>query len=281
MKKVAVIILNYKVKNQAIKCVRSVQKSDYQNIEIIVVDNNSDDGISEEIKKISGVKFIQNQENLGYTGGNNIGIKKALEGGADYVFILNPDTELNKTAISALVDCAEKESAGIVGPKILFEDQKTIWHAGGIFNKENVLGTHRGLDEKDYGQYEKVEEVDYISGAAVLVQRDVFKKVGLFDEKYFLYYEDSDFCFRAKQAGFKILYIPQAVVYHRNAQSTGLGSALQDYYITRNRMLLASKFLPFRTRFALFREVVKNLGNPVKRQAWWDFITGNLGKGSR
>lgn len=280
MKKVSVIILNFKVCEQAIKCAESVRASDYENLEVIIVDNNSQDGIDEAAKKLPWVVFIQSGDNLGYTGGNNLGIKQALKDGADYVFILNPDMVIDKKAISFLVKAVERDELGIVGPKVLFADKKTIWFAGGTFDKANVLGSHRGVDEEDQGQYNQEEETDYVTGGAIFVQSQVFEKIGFFDDEYFLYYEDSDFCFRAKKAGFKVVYVPSAVVYHANAQSSGLGSLLQDYYITRNRMLFASKFLPLRTRFALFREAVKNITFPMRRLALFDFLRNNLGKGS-
>lgn len=279
MKKVAVVILNYRVRDLTVKCIKSVLKSDYKNIEVIVVDNASFDGIAEEIKKYKDVIFIQSEKNLGYTGGNNLGIKKALDNQADYVFILNPDTTITKDTIDILLARAEQYKADIVGPKIYFEDSKKIWYAGGIFDTNNVLGSHKGVDEPDTKKYDKDEETDYVTGAAMLVRKHVFEKIGLFDERYFLYYEDSDFCFRAKQAGFKIMYIFQSVVYHKNAQSTGLGTPLQDYYITRNRMLFASKFLSLRTRFALLREAVRNLSSKPRRKAFFDFLLGNFGKG--
>lgn len=277
--KVIVIILNFKVKALTIKCVESVKKSTYP-VKIIVVDNKSEDGLDLEINKFKDVEFIQTGKNLGFTGGNNFGIKKALANGADLVLILNPDTTTNKDCIKNLVEGMEEIGAGVVGPKIYFKDEKTIWYAGGVMDKLNVLGKHRGVDQKDQGQYEKVIETDYVSGAAMMVKREVFENVGLFDERYFLYYEDSDFCERAKKTGYKIMYLPKAMVYHANAQSAGLGSPLQDYYITRNRMLYAKKFLPLRTQLALLREALKNLGNPNRRLALWDFLTGNLGKGS-
>ncbi len=277
MKKVGVVILNYKVREQTIKCVDSVRQSTYQNLEIIVVDNNSQDQIEIDLKD---VRFIQTGENRGYSGGNNIGIKKALDLGCDYIFVLNPDTVIEKDTIKILVETAEKENAGIVGPKIYFKNNKTIWYAGGIFDKANVLGHHRGMDEKDEGRYDKVEETDFVTGAAIMIKKEVLEKVGLFDEKYFLYLEDVDLCLRAKKAGFKILYIPGAEVFHENAKSTGLGSPIQDYYITRNRMYFASKYLPLRTRFALFREGVKNIKTPARRKALIDFLSHKLGKGN-
>ena len=280
IKKVAVIILNFKVKEEIKKCIRSVQSSTYTNIEIIVVDNYSKDNLEKEISSFNNVYFYQNNKNIGYTGGNNIGIKLALNLGVDYILVLNPDTTIDKTCIENLVGGMEKNHAGIVGPKIYFSGTRTIWYAGGVMDLANVIGCHRGVDEKDLGQYDRPEETDYVTGAAILVKPEVIKKVGLFDENFFLYYEDSDFCIRAKKAGFKIFYIPSAIVYHDNAKSSGLGSPLQDYFITRNRMLYSAKHLKLRTRFALFREAVRNMGNPVRRLAFFDFLIGNFGKGS-
>jgi len=275
--KIAVIILNFKVKNLILKCIESVKQSTFKDLEIVVVDNSPQEGLGVLIDK--DITYLPN-ENTGYTGGNNLGIKEALKGSTDYVFILNPDTEIEKDTIRILKETAEKENAGIIGSKILFSDKKTIWYAGGILDRNNVIGKHRGVDELDKGQYDSLSETDYVTGAALFASKEVFEKVGLFDEKYFLYYEDSDLSRRAKDAGFKVLYQPKAIVYHENAQSTGLGSPLQDYFITRNRMLYASKFLPFRTRFALFREALRNLDKPMRRLALWDFLTGNFGKGS-
>lgn len=284
MDKVAVIILNYNLKDLTLKCLNSVLESSHKNILPMVVDNNSEDGILESVKKYPEVEFIQAGNNLGYTGGNNLGIKKALENSSDFIFILNPDTEITKDTIKNLLDAAKKYGDGIYGPKIYFsakkQNSKTIWFAGGKFDKANVLGSHIGVDEKDTGKYEKDTDVDFVTGAAMFVSKEVFEKVGLFDERYFLYYEDSDFCFRAKKESFKIRYIPSSVVYHNNAKATGLGSPLQDYYITRNRMLFASKFLSLRTQFALLREALKNIAKTVKRKAFFDYFLGNFGKGN-
>ena len=280
MKKVAVVILNFKVKDEVIECVQSVESSTYKNVEIIVVDNNSDDGIDEAIKKFAEVDFIQNQENLGYTGGNNMGIKRALYKKADYVFILNPDTVIEKRSIENLVKVADKGDGGICGPKILFGDKETIWYGGGIIDLDNILGIHRGMDEKDKGQYDRVEETEFVSGAAMFIKAQVFNKIGFFDNQYFLYLEDMEFCFRAKKEGVGIIYIPQAIVYHKNAKSTGLGSPLQDYYISRNRLLFAFKYLSWRKRLVLLKHIILTSYFSTRRQALTDFLIGNLGKGS-
>lgn len=279
-KKIAVVILNYKLRELTLKCVESVRKSSYKNLEIIVVDNSMDDSLAEELKKKKEVSYVSSGQNLGYSGGNNLGIKKALEDMADYAFILNPDTIIEKDAISILLKKATLYNASILSPKIYFANSNIIWYAGGKFDKANVLGNHIGVDQEDKSQFNDDKEVDFATGAAMFVSTDVFKKIGLFDEKYFLYYEDSDLCFRAKKSGFKIMYIADAVVYHENAKSTGLGSPIQDYYITRNRQLFASKFLSFRTQFALFREAIRNIKIKSKRKALKDYLLRRFGKGS-
>ncbi len=277
---VAIVILNFKVKAATLKCVKSVLKSDYSSLQVVVVDNNSQDEVKEALPKDNQITFIQTGANLGYTGGNNRGIQEALSLGADYVFVLNPDTEIEKTTVSALIQGIEETKAGIAGPKILFDDRKTIWFAGGLFDSNNILGNHRGVDEEDNGQYDETGETEYVTGGAMMITRQVLEKIGLFDERYFLYYEDSDLCWRAKIAGFKLMYIPSAVVFHANAQSTGIGSPLQDYFITRNRLLFGSKFSSLRTRFALLREALRNVSNPTRRLALFDFLLGRFGKGS-
>jgi GT2 family glycosyltransferase len=280
MHKVAVVILNYKVADLVLKCVDSVKNSSYQEKLIIVVDNNSNDHLADKLQLSKELIFIQSKENSGYTGGNNLGIKEALKQKADYILVLNPDTEVEKDTIKILVEKAEKLEVGILCPKIYFSDSKTIWFAGGIMDYANVLGSNRGVDEEDTGQFDKDEEMDLVTGACMLVRAEVFEKIGLFDENYFLYYEDTDFCFRAKKAGFKIMYIHNAIVYHKNAQTTKLGSPLQDYFITRNRMLFASKFLSFRTKFALVREAFRNIKIAARRRALVDYLSGSFGKGS-
>lgn len=279
MIKVGVVILNYKVLEKVKACLSSVFKSDYENLQVYVLDNNSHDGSDEYFSSKNEVKFYQTDKNLGYSGGNNIGIDLALKDNCQAIFILNPDTEIEPTTVTRLVKALET-GVGIAGPKIFFSNSKKIWYAGGIFDSANVLGSHRGVNEEDHGQFNELAETDYVTGAAMMVKREVFERIGILDDNYFLYYEDTDFCLRAKKAGFKIVYAPAAVVYHENAQSTGIGSSLQDYFITRNRLLLARKFLPFRTQFALIREAIRNLAKPIRRQAFFDFLLGNLKGGS-
>src|SRR3990167_6443495 len=295
MMKIAVVVLNYYGLQETQSCLRSLRKIKKNNIEveIIVVDNNSTDGSQITLPKERDIKFMQNEKNLGFSGGNNRGIKYALEKNVDYVLILNNDTVVDE---NFLVNLVINKNADISSPKIYFEKGfefhkdrykekqlgKVIWYAGGNIDWQNIIGKHIGVDEVDKSQFSKSREVDFATGACMLVAREVFEKIGLFDEKYFLYLEDMDFCLRAKRASFQVKYIASATVWHKNAASSGgSGSELQDYYITRNRLLFAFKFAKLKTKFAVLKQVIKLAKLSVKRDALIDFLTFKFGKNSR
>ncbi len=277
--KIAIVVVSYKVEKDLLACLSSLKKLSPGGDEtkIFVIDND----------KI----------NLGFAGGNNSGIKQALAWGADFVLILNPDTLADNNLIKEFLgEIRDKPKVGIAGPKIYFapgyefhkdrydkkDRGKVIWWAGGEIDWKNVMTKHVGVDEIDGGQFNIAGETETIPGTAMFIHREVFTKVGFFDEKYFLYFEESDFCQRVKQAGFKLWYVPKAVIWHKNAQSSGVGSVLQDYYITRNRLLFGLKYAPLRSKFNLLEEAVKLLfiGRPWQRRGVFDFFFGKLGKGS-
>lgn len=293
--KLAIVILNFNGLDDTLACLDSIRKlkADGINLETIVVDNFSSDGSQEALPKIKDIVFIQNQDNLGYAGGNNVGMKYALRRDADAVLILNNDTIVDSELVLNLI--AALDRADLISPKIYFAKGyefhkfrysskdlgKVIWSAGGEIDWSNVLGKHLGVDEVDRGQFKTGKQITFATGACIFVKREVFEKIGYFDEKYFLYLEDMDFCVRAKKAGFKIIFEPSAVAWHKNASSSGgSGSPLQDYFITRNRLLFAFKFASLRTKFALFRQVLRQIKSPIKRRALVDFLTFNFGKGS-
>ena len=293
--KIAIVVLNYNGKENTLACINSIKKLNKSNykVKLIVVDNASNDGSSEALSKIKDIMLVKNDKNLGYSGGNNIGIKHALSLGSEYILILNNDTIVEKSLIINLINSAKK--GDIVSPKIYFakgfefhknrykkEDLgKVIWYAGGKIDWQNVIGIHIGVDEVDHGQFSKRLEINLATGACILIRRQVFKKIGFFDEKYFLYLEDMDFCVRAKRAGFKIIFEPKAILWHKNASSGGgSGSGLQDYYISRNRLLFATKYAKARTKFAVFKQILSQINSPIKRKALIDFVTFNFGKGS-
>lgn len=291
---ITVIVLNYKGTQDTIDCVNSVTASSLEEgiyLEIIVVENGSNDGSKEKLRDLKGIKLIESTVNLGYSGGNNLGINYALKTNADFILILNNDVFIDKHSISHLIKAANR--ADIISPKIYFakgfefhksrykkdESGRVIWYAGGRIDWNNIIGSHIGVDDVDIGQFNNTKEIDFATGACMLVSAKVFEKIGLFDEKYFLYLEDMDFCVRAKKAGFKIVYEPEAVLWHKNAASAGgSGSKLQDYYITRNRLLFAYKFAKLKTKLAVLKQIFLNSSNYIKRHALIDFATCQFGK---
>lgn len=300
MQKVFVSILNFNGRENTLGCLDSIQKINKENfdLEVIVIDNGSKEKINLPPSYLREVHLIKSSQNLGFSGGHNLGIKYALENLADYVLILNNDTILDENLIYELLKTAKSDAKiGIVVPKIYFakgyefhknrytkdEEGRVFWYAGGIMDWKNVIGHHRGVDGIDHGQYDIVEETDFATGCCMLVAKEVFERVGFFDEKYFLYYEDNDLSQRARKAAFRIFYNPKAILWHKNAGSVGgSGSNLQDYYISRNRMLFGAKFAPLRSKFSLIRESFKLLltGRFWQKKGILDFYLGNFGKGS-
>jgi GT2 family glycosyltransferase len=300
MKKVFVSIINFNGKKNTQECIASIEDSDLTdlNLTVIVSDNASKEEFNEKDINFKNIpfKFIKHEENLGFAQGHNDAIQYALANGADYILILNNDVILDKNCLRELVKSFEDDVA-IVSPKIYFakgyefhknryrksELGRVIWYAGGEMDFLNVLGKHRGVDEVDHGQFDKETETDFASGCCMMLSSKALGKVGSFDDKYFLYYEDNDLSQRIKKANFKILYQPKAYLWHKNADSTGgSGSDLQDYYITRNRLLFGFKFTSFRTKMALIRESFRIVLNGRKRQKRGvvDFYLRKFGKGS-
>ncbi|MDP2585872.1 MAG: glycosyltransferase family 2 protein [Candidatus Levybacteria bacterium] len=306
MKHIAISLLNFNGKQNTLDCLKSLENIRKDNFEssIIVVDNASTDGSVGKIKqymssgKHDAIKIIENKKNLGFSGGHNVAIKYALESGADYVLILNNDTYVDENFIEELFGVAEKErNVVMLVPKIYFapgseyhknrytkkDEGKVLWYAGGEMDWNNVIGHHKGVDEVDEGQFDKIEETEIATGCCMLVKKQVFEKIGNFDDKYFLYYEDADLTMRAKKKDINVVYVPKSVIWHKNAGSAGgSGSVLQDYYITRNRLLFGFKYAPIRSKLALFRESLSLLlgGRQWQRQGVIDFYLGKFGKGS-
>ncbi len=217
---IAVIILSYNNVDDTLACIQSIAASNAEGlIHIYAVDNGSRPEIvqqlQKEIQKFSTVTLILSEKNLGFAAGMNIGIRKALAGGADYVLILNNDTILNENTILELVKgFALKANVAITVPKILYyDDQSTLWYAGS--KKALPYSKHRGLGQKDKGQFDEVEEIDFATGCAMLIKAGVLKEIGLLDERYFFGMEDREFSIRCLREGYTILYIPTSVVYHK------------------------------------------------------------------
>lgn len=297
MMKVAVVIVNWNLKEDTLECLSSLSRLKLADMELvtIIVDNGSNDGSAAAFRaKFPKVKVIENKKNLGFTGGNNIGIDYVLKDQVDYVWLLNNDTVVDKSALFFLLSVFKDDRVGIAGSKIYFyrgrefhreryqpsQQGKVIWYAGGLIDWRNMYATHRGVDAVDQGQFDEIIETEFVTGCSMLISDKVFQTIGKLDERFFLYLEDLDFCLRAKRAGFKLVYVPQAVVWHKNAGSTGrAGNLLHQYYLTRNRLLIGMRYAPPRTKLALIREAARFLVGPnIKRQAVIDAVFGRWGE---
>ncbi len=294
--KVAIITVNYNGKNDTLELLSSLEELRVKSAElrVIVVDNASEDGsVPEIVKKFPEVVILQTGVNKGFAGGFNQGIDYALADGADYVLVINNDcliSDLN--VLDELIKTAKTDpKIGIVSPKIYFapgfefhKDRygkddlgKVIWYGGGDFDWNNVQGVHLGMDEIDLGQYDSEKEVNFASGACLLIKREVLEKVGKFNEDYFLYFEDVEFQKRVDQAGFKKFYNGKVSIFHKVSQSTTAGSSLTDYYTTRNRLIFGMQYAPFRTKFALLRQSLWQLlfGRSGQKKGILDYFFNN------
>ncbi|MGB9776071.1 MAG: glycosyltransferase family 2 protein [Anaerolineae bacterium] len=211
--KASVIIPVWNGREYLPACLDALLAQDYLDFEVIVVDNASTDGSADLVaEKYPQVRLIRNAQNLGYAGGCNAGLKVAR---GDVLVLLNQDTVVQRGWLCTLVEALQKPEVGIVGCKILYPDGKTIQHAGGWIEWPLGLAHHYGQGEQDEGQWDEPRQVDYVTGAAMAFRRDVMEKVGRLDEEFWPgYFEDSDFCFRGREMGYEVWYVPSARVFH-------------------------------------------------------------------
>ncbi len=293
--KVGIVILNWNGEEDTSACLSSLGKINYSNYEIVLVDNGSVDGSPERIKaKFPNITLIKNKENLGFAEGNNVGIRYLLGKTADYILLLNNDTIVEPNFLTELVNVAETSpKSGILGPKIYFlHKPERIWFAGGYLNKTTGKTYHRGLNEKDRGQYDQTTEVDFVTACAMLVKREVLLKLKRLDPDYFYSYEDADFSLRAASSGYKLLYVPASKIWHKFAQAAGgRFSPLYIYYRIRNGLLFMKKnnfpwpkrfysLLVNPTKMMLFTLLTANFkGTVAVLLGLLDFLRGKYGKG--
>lgn len=246
---VSIISVNYNQAKICIETIKSLQKISYPDIEIIIVDNGSaenPDIIKEECPEIV---FIKSDKNLGFAGGNNIGIREAK---GKYVLLLNSDTEVYKDFLQPLVEVLEGDkNIGIVSPKLVYffsENQKTLQYAGA--NNINLYcgrGSKIGFKAHDEGQFDDVRETKLPHGAAMMLPMRVIKEVGLMPDIYFLYYEEHDWAEMIKRKGYKIYYCGKSTVYHKESMSVGKQNPIKVYYMNRNRIIFLRRNAGFFT----------------------------------
>lgn len=243
--KVTILILNWNDCQETIKCLESLQKVTYHNYQIVVIDNGSIDDSVEKIKdKFPDVTLIENKKNLGFAGGNNVGIKYALKSGADYVLLLNNDTVVEPEFLEELIKVGEGDAnVGVVQCKILRENDHTIIDSVGqiFFPVRGAKDIESGsLDE---GKFDKIKEIFGACAAAALFKNKIFKEVGMFEEDFFCIFEDVDLSWRIRLAGYRVLLVPKSVVYHKRGMS-GRSTPQSRYYANRNQLYLVIKYYP-------------------------------------
>lgn len=237
--RVAIVLLNWNQEDLTLACLRSLRALDYPDFRVILVDNGSRPGSLDAIEAgFPEATLIRHERNLGFTGGNNAGIRRALAEGADYVMLLNNDTEVAPDMLHLLVDFAASDPRiGVVGPLIYYyDDPQRIWSAGGAVDPHTAASVSLGEGELDDGRRIPCR-VDYVSGCALLIKRAVVEQIGLLDERFFIYYEEADWCARAREAGYQVWLVPQAKVWHKISLQARAASPRYLYLMTRNRLL--------------------------------------------
>ena len=237
---ISIITINYNGLKDTCALIESIPFND--KLEVIVVDNASDNQEAKQISsKFSDVKVIQSDKNLGFAGGNNLGIKASK---GKYLFLINNDTYFENFNIMALIDRLNSDpNIGIVCPKIKFAWPPLSIQFAGYTPLSNITIRNQsiGFGEEDHGQYDAAHPTPYAHGAAMLIKREAIDKVGLIPECYFLYYEELDWSMMFTRAGYQIWYEPKCTIFHKESQSTGQNSPLRTYYITRNRLRLVKR----------------------------------------
>jgi GT2 family glycosyltransferase len=242
--KVAIIVLNLDGLADTSECLQSLRATAYPNYQTIVMDNGSPGPDAKVLQKRFGnsIRLIASEENLGFAGGCNLAIREALAGEGDYVLLLNNDVTVEGRFLDEMVQAAEElRDAAALCPKIYFHDRPTvICSTGGRVNPWTGTARQVGRGERDRGQYDQVAVRDYADGACMLIRRPALERVGLLDEEYFAYWEETDWCARAAEAGYKCYYVPAARVWHKSARSQAPDS---DYYylFRRNALLFLRK----------------------------------------
>ncbi len=270
---VSLITVNFNQAEATVELLKSLEEHGYlEQMEVIVVDNNSKVSPKEQINEIyPSVKVIESDVNLGFAGGNNLGIQHAT---MPYLLFINNDTEVTENFLEPLVEKLQDPGIGLVSPKIKYWNTNIIQYAG-FTQIHPVTGRNRliGEKEEDQGQFDSGRKTAYAHGAAMIMRTADLAKVDPMPEDYFLYYEEMDWCERFKRAGLDIYYEPRSVIYHKESLSTGQLSNLKHFYLTRNRILFMKrnfKGIRFIVFILYFSTVVfiKNILQGVAKLQW-------------
>ena len=296
MKKVSIITVNFNQPKITEELLQTIQPGDDKDVEIIVVDNGSQViSINNWQSLYPQVKFIRSEQNLGFAGGNNLGVKEAT---GDYLFFVNNDTEFTDGLVEKLISVMKSNPAiGMISPMIkYYSDKGLIQYAGYTpMNYYTCRNSCIGLRERDNGQYNNITApTAYCHGAAMMVSREAIEKAGLMSENFFLYYEEVDWCDHIKRAGYEAWVCTEALIYHKESVSVGKKSRLKEYFMNRNRILFIRRNAPFFNRLIFYpyfillvlpRNILAYIKNKnfnfipmLLKAVWWNFTNGKESK---
>ncbi len=267
---VAVVIVSYNTHDALRDCLLSLKEITYPDFFTIVIDNDSSDGSADMVRtEFPAIELLAESENHGFAKGNNIGINRALETGADYFCLLNPDTKVTPGFLEPLVEaCESDESVWLAGPKVMVAGESNRVHsAGGYVHPVSCFGHHYGYNEPDRTEFSKSRDCSFITACCWLLSKSAIEKAGKFHEPFFLYFEDTDLCARIIKAGGKIRYVPESVIKHSPCTSTGGARHPRTvYYLIRNQLLFIKRHRSGAARlFTLLHFTAYNLARMI---AW-------------
>jgi hypothetical protein len=268
---VACVILNRNRREDTLECLRSVQGGTYGNLHTIVLDCQSTDGSVDAVRSaFPGVRIIELERNLGYPGNNNVGIRAAIESGADWVFVLNDDAVLAPDCVAQLLEAGRDDPRiGVLGPMVYHHDEPDVIQSAGGGLTRLWQEFHRGQNERDRGQFREPWPAQWISGCAILVRRGVIETAGLLDERFFIYWDETEWCVRASKAGWRIVHVPAAKVWHKGVQRDYRPKPYVTYYSTRNRLLMLKiQHAPIAARVLAWAQIVRTLASWSVRPKW-------------
>ena len=268
---VITVILNTNRRDDTLACLQSLYGSTYSNYRIMVLDNASTDGSVEAIHtQYPDVQVISLQENRGYAGNNNVGIETALNQGADWIYVLNEDTVLAPDCLEKMVAAGTQDTTvGMVGPMVYHYDEPNVIQSAGGALGPNWESRHLHQNEPDDGSFMQPIDVEWVSGCAILVRRDVIEQVGMLDERFFYYWEETEWCLRTRKHGWRIKQVPQAKLWHKGVQRDYKPKPSVTYYNTRNRLLMMSKHrAPLRAWWSAGTEIVRTLVSWTLKPEW-------------
>jgi GT2 family glycosyltransferase len=292
---VVAVVLNTNRRDDTLACLASLARSTYRNLSILVLDNASTDGSAQAVHAAyPDAKVLVLTENRGYAGNNNVGIAAALEAGAAWVFVLNEDTEVAPDCVARLVAAGESEPrVAMTGPMVYHFDERDVIQSAGVALGAAWDSQHLGKNESDRGQFPETRPVLALSGCAILVRAEAIRDFGALDERFFYYWEETDWCLRAARHGWTLLHVPRARLWHKGVQRNYRPAPSVTYYNTRNHFLMMSKLdAPLPAWAAAWFQTARTLTSWSVKPRWrhlrahrdamwqgtWDFLRGRWGR---